>query len=139
HAGYQVMYYPHALVYHCVPRERFTKPYLRQHFYNSGQWYFLQELQEPGMEPRILGVPRWRYRSVLDEIASSLRFFFGRRPVECLLHQLRVMFFWGYFRAAQKARRAPTATPVDLSAISPTPGNQSRSQKSECEVTPSPR
>jgi glycosyltransferase involved in cell wall biosynthesis len=135
HAGYPVMYYPHALVYHCVPRERFTKPYLRQHFYNSGQWYFLQELKEPGMEPRILGVPRWRYRSVLEDIGKSLRLLLSRRPVEYFLHQLRVVFFWGYVRAAQRARGVHTANPVDRSGkpVSPT-ADTSRSEKSECEL-----
>ena len=132
HAGYSVMYYPHALVYHCVPRERFTKPYLRQHFYNSGQWYFLQEFEEPGMEPRILGVPRWRYRSLLEETGNTLRFWLSRRPVECFLHQLRVVFFWGYFRAAQKARHARAR--VSGKTVSPAPGKESRSEKSECEL-----
>lgn len=102
----QVVYYPHALVYHCVAPERFSKRYLRQHFYNSGRWYFLKELGEASMGPRILGVPRWRYRSVLGNVWRAFLFLLGRRQTEFFLEQVQVAFFFGYFTAAQRARRA---------------------------------
>jgi glucosyl-dolichyl phosphate glucuronosyltransferase len=102
----QLVYYPDALVYHCVPRQRFSKAYLRQHFYHSGQWYFLKELANPSLGRRILGVPRWRYRLVLINLWTLLLFGLRRRETESFRQQVEVAFFLGYFTAAQRRDRA---------------------------------
>ena len=102
-----VMYYPDALVYHCVPAERFSKRYLRQHFYNSGRWYFLKELEAPNMGTRVLEVPRWRYRAVLNRGGKLISSFLQGRRAEAFSEQLQIAFFLGYFSAAQQSRRMP--------------------------------
>jgi glucosyl-dolichyl phosphate glucuronosyltransferase len=103
----RVMYYPDALVYHCVPAERFSKRYLRRHFYNSGRWYFLKELDAPDMGARVLGVPRWRYRAALSRGGKLLSSFWQGRRAEAFSEQLQIAFFLGYFSGAQQSRRKP--------------------------------
>jgi glucosyl-dolichyl phosphate glucuronosyltransferase len=98
----RIIYYPNALVYHCPSAERFSKRYLRRHFYGLGQWSFLTELEGPNTAPRILGIPRWRYRSVLANIWKTVLLGLRGRYTESFIQQLQLAFFLGYFRAARK-------------------------------------
>ena len=97
----RIIYYPNALVYHCPSAERFSKRYLRQHFYGLGQWSFLTELEDPNTAPRILGIPRWRYRSVLANIWKTALLGLRGRHTESFIQQLQLAFFLGYFRALE--------------------------------------
>jgi|SRR5215469_594051 len=109
-----IIYYPSALLYHCPSAERFSKHYLRQHFYGLGWWSFLREREGPHT-PRILGIPRWRYRSALGNVWKTVLLGLRGRRTDSFLHQLQFAFFFGYFRAAQKARKAaPSETSSSL-------------------------
>lgn len=101
-----LVYYPDALVYHCVPGERFSKHYLRQHFFHLGQWYFLKKLDDPKHGRRILGVPGWRYRLVLTNLWRAFLCLLSRRLTGFFLEQFQVLLFFGYFRAARRAKKA---------------------------------
>ena len=59
------IYYPKALVYHCVPENRFSKKYLRVNAYHFGGWRFLGDLENPSQETKLLGMPLWMYRSAI--------------------------------------------------------------------------
>jgi len=100
-----IIYYPNALLYHCPSAERFSKNYLRQHYYGFGSWSFLRELEGP-QPPRILGIPRWRYRLVLANIWKTVLLGLLGRHTDSFPQQLQFAFFFGYFRASQKARKA---------------------------------
>lgn len=130
----RLVYYPAALVYHCVPARRFSKPYLRQHFYNSGQWYFLKEWNDPSMGLRILGVPRWRYLSLLKSLWRMFLLLFRRRQTEFFFEQLQVAFYFGYFRAAHRAKRGLRLNPAQPRLEAPfTAVEKSKAEGKICE------
>ena len=110
-----IIYYPNALLYHCPSAERFSRRYLRQHFYGLGWWSFLMELKGP-QPPRILGIPRWRYRRALVHIWRMVLLGFRGRHSDSFLQQLWFVSFFGYFRAAQKARKAAPSETSSSSA-----------------------
>jgi glycosyltransferase involved in cell wall biosynthesis len=109
-----IVYYPGALVYHCPSAERFSKRYLRQHFYGLGWWSFLKELQEPNTTRRIRGIPRWRYRSFLANVCYTVLFGLQGRHTESFFHQLQCIILFGYFRAAHNARKGARETSSSL-------------------------
>jgi len=102
----RLVYYPDALVYHCIPPQRFSKRYLRRHFYHLGQHYCLTEWDNPKLNHRILGVPLWQYRVVLTHLWRALLFLLTGRLTEFFFEHFEVLIFVGYFRAAQRVRRA---------------------------------
>jgi glucosyl-dolichyl phosphate glucuronosyltransferase len=109
----RIIYYPNALVYHCPSAERFSKRYLRQHFHGLGQWNFVKELDGPNPCPRILGIPRWRYRLVLTDLWKTVLLGLRGRHTESFVYQLHFSFFLGYFKAAQNLKKpAQSGIPV---------------------------
>ena len=104
-----IIYYPKAVLYHCPAAERFTKRYLREHFYSLGWCAFLRELDGPDTS-RILGVARWRFRSVLGNIYKMVVLWLRGRRTESFVQQLQFAHFVGYFRAAQSAKRRALST-----------------------------
>jgi glucosyl-dolichyl phosphate glucuronosyltransferase len=109
----RIIYYPDAVVYHCPPAERFSKHYLRQHFYHLGQWFFVRDLGDPNMGPRIFSVPRWAYRSVVSKLWKTVLLGLCGRCTESFFQQLQCVLFVGYFTAAQKLRRAKPSKTVE--------------------------
>jgi len=110
-----IIYYPNALLYHCPSAERFSKRYLRKHSYGLGWWRFLRELEGP-QPPRILRIPRWRYRLVLANVWKTVQLGLRGQYSDSFPQQLQFAFFCGYFRAAQKARKAATSEASSSSA-----------------------
>jgi glucosyl-dolichyl phosphate glucuronosyltransferase len=102
----RIVYYPKALVYHCPSAERFSKRYLRRHFYCGGQWAFLDELETLNpAAPRLLGVPRWRYRLLVTHLSKAVWLGLQAQPAASFFEQLQVIFFGGYLSAARAAKK----------------------------------
>jgi glycosyltransferase involved in cell wall biosynthesis len=101
----RVIYYPDALVFHCPPGTRFSKPYLRRHFYNLGKWYFVRD-RESDIGPRIFGVPRWAYRSIVMRLMKSIVLVLRARWRESFFEQLEFLTLMGYFSVAPRSANA---------------------------------
>ena len=101
-----VIYHPDVQVYHYPSAERFSKRYLRQQAYSMGWWLFLVEMQGP-QTPRILGIPRWRYRSVLISIWRMVLLGLRGRHTDSFLQQNDVLLFFGYLKHRLAWRRRP--------------------------------
>jgi hypothetical protein len=99
------------VVYHCPSAERFSKRYLRQQAYGLGRWNFVKEQDGINSCPRIFGIPRWMYRSVLAHLWSTVVLGLRGRYTESLTHQLHLSFFLGYFSAAKKLKKRANSDP----------------------------
>jgi len=100
------VYYPAAVVYHCVANDRFSKRYLRLNAYHFGGWRYLSDLEAPSKSFKILGVPLWMYRATLEAAGMMLcRFLLGRRA-EAFIQERRVLVYLGYFMAARRTGRS---------------------------------
>ena len=68
----KVIYYPGAVVYHCISSDRFSKQYLRMNSYHFGKWRYLSESELHSKSLKILGMPLWMYRSTLEAIGMMI-------------------------------------------------------------------
>jgi glycosyltransferase involved in cell wall biosynthesis len=102
----RVIYYPDALVFHCPPAQRFSKRYLREHFYNMGKWYFIRDSGRADTVMRIFGVPRWAFRSFVVKLSRALGFGLRGKRAESFFQQLQCVQIAGYAAAAWKLRKA---------------------------------
>jgi glycosyltransferase involved in cell wall biosynthesis len=64
-AGERMMYAPDAVVYHPVERARMRKSYYQAYYYHAGKIEMMLE-QAPAKGVRILGVPRYLFRSLAE-------------------------------------------------------------------------
>lgn len=70
--GHNCIYYPDALVHHCVLPERLTKKYLRKWYFYMGQWYAFADEKDWAKGILILGVPRWMYAKMVEDFFAYL-------------------------------------------------------------------
>lgn len=100
-AGRKTLYYPPAVVYHLPGEERFRKSYLRRWFRGQGEWHCLRERDTWDDSVRILGVPRWHYRSAARAFVSYLWHWLKLDGASAFKAELQVRRFWGYLSAAR--------------------------------------
>ena len=100
--GEVAVYCPSALVYHCPAMERISRQYVRRWFYRFGEWSFVRALESPRREITIFGVPRWRYRSALEDFYKSVVLCLRRQSAQALFHEIQLVFFLGYFCGSLK-------------------------------------
>jgi glycosyltransferase involved in cell wall biosynthesis len=96
------VYYPGAVVYHCISNDRFSKRYLRLNAYHFGRWRYLSESEAPSKSPKLLGVPLWMYRSVLATAGMTLALTLLGQNAKAFLQERRMLVYLGYFAAARK-------------------------------------
>lgn len=101
-SGEKAVYWPELVVYHYPHASRFTKAYLRRWFTGFGEWDYLREKAVWGDDVRILGVPRWRYRTAATDLVALIRGLLTGRTSNAARAEFSLRSFWGYFRAARR-------------------------------------
>lgn len=117
-AGYRGAYVPAMQVDHHIPAARLTRRYFRRWWYGKGVSRARLEESRPITElgvdlrvtPHVLGVPRYMYRSALQDLAGWLRSSAARRPADAFRHEMMLVYFAGYLltRLRDALRRAPS-------------------------------
>lgn len=100
-ANETIWYAPEATVHHPVSRERATKTYFRKWYYEWGRTTVRLDAL-PGNSPRILGIPRFLYRQLAEEIARMTMWGFTQRR---LLHELRARQILGAMAEIRQQHR----------------------------------
>lgn len=77
--GDKVAYAPSAIVYHPVPKERVKKRHFRSHYFNWGRYIARVNGGYPENATRYFGVPRYLFRSLLEQTCAWLFAFDSRR------------------------------------------------------------
>lgn len=92
-AGEKVLYYPHAVVYHCIPRERISKKYFRRWKYDQG--VLRASLLENSRHKKYMGIP---YNPMLDFLKSLIAFFRDLRylPGNRFVYELGMISYIGF-------------------------------------------
>jgi len=101
--GELIVHDPAALVFHLPDTARFTKAYLRRWYFRIGAWE-AQHGPAPAGEPRILGVPRWRYRLALADAGAAVALRCRGRSAEAFHRQIRLIEFLGALSAGAGKR-----------------------------------
>ena len=73
HAGCRGVYEPAALVRHLVPAERLNRGYFRRWLYQNGRDVARLERAYPASVPFLFGVPRYLWRQLVADAASTAR------------------------------------------------------------------
>jgi GT2 family glycosyltransferase len=105
------VYYPGAVVYHCVSNDRFTKRYLRMNGYHFGRSRYRLESEALSKSSKFLGVPLWMYRFTLAAPLRMIYLTLLRRRTEVFLEEWRAFVYLGYFMAARQSERSKETFP----------------------------
>ena len=81
---------------------RLTKEYLRRWYYYFGEWDYARERDAFPDAIRIMGVPRWRFRSAARHTAALLKAAIAGKREDAFGLELRLRAFGGYVRAARR-------------------------------------
>jgi glycosyltransferase involved in cell wall biosynthesis len=110
--GMRVVYTPHAVIHHFIPRTRCTKA-----FYRSRAWLgslnHLHMLRTEAIDQKwLLGLPRYYYRVSLGYMRSYLAALGRRDKSGAFFYELKIIRFVGLLREA--LRRSPRGAPERL-------------------------
>jgi hypothetical protein len=106
-SGRAIAYDPGLTVFHRIPRARLRRAYFRQVMWDMGEGEALAAAEAPG-GPRLLGIPRWRFRLMARLAVHSTVRTLARRPgafdelLDCV-HTAGVA--WGQLKRAARERR----------------------------------
>lgn len=94
------VYNPKMVMYHYVPKARMDKNYYRRWLFGVGiSRYLVDAAYENNTETKLLGVPRWMYRTAVKGVVNKLKFIVKRDETEALAAENRPIVFAGYFYA----------------------------------------
>lgn len=124
HNGERVIYYPPAVVVHSPSTDRLTKDYLRRWTQCLGVSTCMIDREFPKHWPRLLRVPRWRYRWALDTLLRAARVGVAGDARARFQQELNLIMLGAYARTALRgmnhagptprlAKRADPARPSD--------------------------
>ena len=106
HAGCRGTYEPSAVVRHLVPASRLYPGYFRRWLFQNGGDVARLERAYATPVAFLLGVPRYLWRQVLSDIASTVRAALSGNEAQRFASGLRVIWFAGYLRASWSGRAA---------------------------------
>jgi glycosyltransferase involved in cell wall biosynthesis len=101
-SGGTAVYDPGVVVEHRPDLSRLTKEYLRRWYTYYGEWDFVRDLDAAIDAMRILGVPRWRYRTAARNALALVKAVLAGRRNDAFGSELRLRAFGGYLRAARR-------------------------------------
>jgi hypothetical protein len=110
----RLVYDPAVVVHHRPDLGRVSKSYLRRWYFQFGEWSFERDRHTPAA--RWLGIPRWRFRSLLEDGARWLHALATRRRAEALLHRLHLVAHAGYVKRAWSTRLERRPRPEEAEA-----------------------
>ncbi|MGA2643937.1 MAG: glycosyltransferase family 2 protein [Candidatus Sulfotelmatobacter sp.] len=87
-AGEKIRYAPHAIIYHPVDPVRSSKAYFRKWYYNDGR-SMIRAWPPPKNVVRYFGIPRWIFRSVVENFLKWTFNFDAKRRFHCKLRTYR--------------------------------------------------
>jgi glycosyltransferase involved in cell wall biosynthesis len=149
-AGLRGLYVPGMRLRHRVPRGRMSATYYRRWWYWKGvararieQWHHVSELGlDLAAVARFLDVPRFMWRSAIEDAAAWVTAAVTRNPVRRMEREVALAYFAGYFagRRGMAAARETACPPEERSVSSPAVEGvaalQSPTQEVRCWRTP---
>lgn len=99
-AGFVGAYMPDMVIYHDIPARRLTKTYFRHWVYTAGRndGKFARDGMEPVGGPRLLGVPRWKWRRAAEGLGMRIARLGRRDDPVGFAGELHAIALAGYLR-----------------------------------------
>ena len=95
--GGKCIYYPSAIVYHCIDSKKMTKNYIRKWFFKIGEWYYYSDmLLMKGANSKILGIPWCRYKKAFRNLLGLLWYCLRNSRADVFSREVSIIFFLGY-------------------------------------------
>lgn len=99
-AGKVVVYQPHAVVQHIIPKARCSKRFYRNYIWSGSQNHLQLLRDEPAQVPRLLGLPRYFLRKNLEYLGKYLSSLATRRR-DAFYYELKLIrlvgLYWSMF------------------------------------------
>lgn len=95
--GEKCMYYPFAVVYHCVDSKRMSKNYIRRWFFRLGEWnYFSDMIQQRNVNTSVFGIPIRRFKRLFRNLLGLFWYALKNSKAEAFAREVSIIFFFGY-------------------------------------------
>jgi len=108
-AGGQCLYAPDVIVTSEVPEERTTRQYHRRWHTGHGHFYSMMRSEEiERSSSRLFDVPSHLFRQAASDGLSWLKNILLWRHDQAFLLEIRLRFFFGFFRTRRRSHRAST-------------------------------
>jgi glycosyltransferase involved in cell wall biosynthesis len=109
-SGRQGVYDPRIVVHAAVQPNRLEPAYHRRWHRGHGHFHALlrSEQMEATNRGRLLGVPAPLYRQALEDLIRWARATVARDRANAFLYEMRLRFFYGFFRTRRRECRAQT-------------------------------
>lgn len=106
-AGHRCGFEPNAVVSHMIRANQMERSWVLARAYRYGRNVWNEELSSSPSStvPKLLGVPRWRFRKYLDHSWSSLAHHLRGQPEAAFRHDWELNFLRGYFSQWWDMRR----------------------------------
>lgn len=104
HAGCRGVYEPAAVVRHHVPSSRLERAYFRRWLYQNGRDVAKLESSFANEAPRLLGVPRYLWRTGAGDLADLMRAAAVGDSPSRFTAETRLLWFAGYLRESWLGR-----------------------------------
>lgn len=101
--GEKCMYYPSAIIHHCVDSRKMSKSYIRRWFFRIGEWRCFSDMflrKDTGKT--IVGIPRIKYRTAFRNLLGLLWYTFRNSQADAFVREVSIISFLGY--CAQRAK-----------------------------------
>ncbi|HXG85696.1 MAG TPA: glycosyltransferase [Pyrinomonadaceae bacterium] len=99
-AGKRGVYCPQLVIFHFMPAYRLSKSYYRQWCFDAGMSKYLMSVYyRQTDDAKLLGVPRWMYRSAFENTLKRFRAKFSGTEAELLACENPILVFAGFFYA----------------------------------------
>lgn len=95
--GEKCIYYPFAIVYHCVDPKRISKNYIRKWFFRIGEWnYFSDMFLRKDTSKKYLGIPAVKYKGALISLLGLFWYTLRNSKAESFIQEVNIISFLGY-------------------------------------------
>lgn len=111
HNGERVIYYPQAVVVHSPSTDRLSKDYLRRWTHCLGVSTCLIDREFPKHWPRLLRVPRWRYRWAFNTLWQAARLGIRGDERARFQQELNLIMLGAYAKTALRGKNSASPTP----------------------------
>jgi len=90
--GVPILYFPRAVVYHPIDRDRLKRSYFRKFYWGNGRG-FARWCEQPKDCVRYLNIPRYIVPKALGELSKAIYLALRKKKPKSFLHEMRFLFY----------------------------------------------
>jgi glycosyltransferase involved in cell wall biosynthesis len=95
--GEKCIYYPFAIIYHCIDSKRMSKSYVRRWFFRIGEWYCFSDMfLRKDTSKKIFGIPGRKYKRAFKDLLGLFWYTLRNSQAKAFCREVSIISFLGY-------------------------------------------